>query len=177
MQTLKVSFAGLVAIALLAGASVAAVAQTEVAEDSAPVVISGTLECLDSGPTDDGDPIGQSTVTVHAWQADDTRLTGEVNYGGRWQLYEEPAEDADDPTAGQEAAVYEIVNDGGSWLCEATRTSAPRTGDDGHTLVFNGEDGYEGLTAYLHVDWNTTPFTFSGVILQGEAPPYAPPAE
>ena len=75
-------------------------AQTEVEEDSVPVVVSGTLDCLDSQASGDDEPIGQSTVTVHAWQADDTRLTGEVNYGGRWQLYEEPAEDAGDPGDG-----------------------------------------------------------------------------
>jgi hypothetical protein len=181
MQTMRLSLGGSVVIALLTGASVAVAAQSEEASappDTSPVVVSGTLDCLDSSTSDtgDGEAVGQSVVTLHAWEADDTRLTGEVNYGGHWQLYAEPSEDAGTVGA-SEAAVYEIVNEGGSWLCEAARTAEPRTGGDGHTLVFSGEDGYEGLTAYLHVDWSTAPFNFSGVILSGETLPYAEPAE
>lgn len=176
MQTFKSIMTGAVVLGLLAGTSLTAVAQDEdEAEVSvAPVVVTGTLDCTDAAG--DGD-IGQSVVTVHAWQATDPRLSGEVAYSGHWQLYEPPAEDADEPATVDDPAVYEIVNEGGGWLCEASRTASPRTGDADHTLVFSGEGEYEGLTAYLHVDWTTTPFSFSGLIMEGEAPAWAPPAQ
>ncbi len=173
MKTLKLSLVGAVIPVLLAGTSMAVVAQTDEATTS-PVVVSGTLDCLDSSAAEDGTT---SVVTVHAWEASDERLSGEVSYSGAWQLYEEPSEDSGTVGASGETAVYEIVNEGGSWLCEAARAAEPRSGQDTHTLVFNGADDYEGMTAYLHVDWNTVPFSFSGLILPGEAPPYAEPAQ
>lgn len=178
MQTLKSITTGAVALGLLAATSLTAVAQDEdeAQVSVAPVVVTGTLDCTDV--TAEGeDAIGQSVITVHAWQATDPRLSGEAAYTGHWQLYEPPAEDADEPAAVDDAAVYEIVNEGGGWLCEASRTAPPRTGDADHTLVFSGIDEYEGLTAYLHVDWSTTPFTFTGLIMEGEAPAWAPPAQ
>ena len=59
-------------------------------------------------------------------------------------------------------SVYEIVNDGGHWLCETSRAVAPGDAPGAHTLVFNGEGDYEGMTAYLNVDWSQTPFAFTG---------------
>lgn len=177
MQTPRVTPTGGVILALLATTSLTAVAQDDAPEVStAPVVVTGTLDCT-AGAGEGEEPIGQSVMTVHAWQATDPRLTGEATYTGHWQLYEPPAEDADDPQAAVDTAVYEVVNDGGGWLCEASRTALPRTGETSHTLVFSGEDEYEGLTAYIQVDWSTTPFTFSGLIMEGEAPVWAPPAE
>ena len=111
-------------------------------------------------------------VNVHRWQASDARLGGEATYTGQWQLYEPPAEDSG---TGGDAAVYEIVNEGGHWLCEASRALTPGDAPGAHTLVFNGEGDYEGMTAYLDVDWSQAPFAFTGVILPGEAPPYAEP--
>jgi len=182
MRTVRSLLIGALSLALLSSMSIVVLAQTEEPTEEpavSPVVVSGTLECLDSSEasTDDPDAIEGSVVTVHAWQASDARLAGEVSYTGRWQLYEEPSEDTGDVDVTGDSAVYEIVNEGGRWLCEAARTAAPRTADDTHTLVFSGEDGYEGLTAYLHVDWASTPYAFTGLILAGEAPPYAPPAE
>lgn len=52
----------------------------------------------------------------------------------------------------------------------------PRSPVEGNTVVFDGEGGYEGLTAFLQVDGSQTPFTFEGLILPGDAPPYAEPA-
>ena len=178
MHTLRSITTGAVVLGLLATTSLAAVAQEEDEPQVsvAPVVVSGTLDCTDD--TGEGDEaIGQSAMTVHAWQATDPRLSGEAAYEGHWQLYEPPAEAADEPDAAGGATIYEIVNDGGGWLCEASRTASPRTADLDHTLVFSGEGEYEGLTAYLHVDWSTTPFTFNGLIMEGEAPAWAPPAE
>ena len=170
MRTLRLSLVGAVVLALLGGLSAMVAARSEEASEAEQaVVVSGTLECLDE-PTD-GESID---VNVHAWQASDPRLSGDVTYTGSWRLYEPPAEEGDVAgTAGE--AIYEIVNDGGDWLCEATRAPGPRSPTDTHTVVFTGEGGYEGLTAYLSIDWSQSPYTFSGLILPGEAPPYAEP--
>lgn len=179
MQTLRLILTGAVTLVLLAASSLAVMAQDDTEQVSvAPVVVTGTLDCTaDTGEGDE--PIGQSAMTVHAWQATDPRLSGEASYTGHWHIYDPPSEDAGDPEAVDVAdeAIYEIVNDGGGWICEASRTALPRTSEATHTLVFSGSDEYEGLTAYLHVDWSTTPFTFSGLIMEGEAPAWAPPAE
>lgn len=176
MRTLRLSLAAIVAAALLVGTGASVMAQSEeeaAADTTSPVVVSGTLECLESAA--EGEDAGQSVVTVHAWQADDERLSGEVTYDGRWQIYGEASEDTGSTEATADNALYEIVNEGGRWLCEAARGPEPRTGDIGHTLVFTGEGGYEGMTAYLHVDWTQSPFVFNGLILPGDEPPYAEP--
>jgi hypothetical protein len=136
----------------------------------APIVVTGTLDC-DADAATDGLPV----VSVHEWAASDPRLSGEATYSGRWQLYDEPQEESGDPAA-TDAALYSIVNEGGSWLCEASRApEQPISDGDRHTLVFNGEGEYEGLTAYLTIDWRQAPYVFSGLILPGEEPPYAEP--
>ena len=191
MRTLRLSLLGTIILTLLASSSVAVVAQAEettegttedatveATEAAAPVVVSGTLECLGELPEGEGGEDAATpqdeVVNLHRWEATDPRLSGEVTYTGRWQLYEEPPEDAGIGGA-TDAAIYEIVNEGGHWLCEASRTPAQRTPTDAHTLVFDGEGEYEGLTAYLHVDWSQVPYTFTGLILRGEAPPFAEP--
>ncbi len=168
---------GVSVLMLVGGASVATAQETEDATAAAePVVVSGTLECLGAVPADQtadaAASLGTDVVNVHRWQASDARLGGEATYTGQWQLYEPPAEDSG---TGGDAAVYEIVNEGGHWLCEASRAVAPGDAPGAHTLVFNGEGDYEGMTAYLDVDWSQAPFAFTGVILPGEAPPYAEP--
>jgi len=176
MRTLRLSLAGTIVLMLLGGSSLSVAAQTEDATESTdPVVVSGTLECLGEVPADQ-DPAAAEVgvVNLHRWEASDPRLGGEVNYAGQWQLYQEPSEDSG--TSDQaDAATYAIVNDGGRWLCEASRMVPPGDRAGAHTLVFSGEGEYEGLTAYLQVDWSQAPYAFSGLILPGEAPPYAEP--
>jgi hypothetical protein len=168
---------GMSILMLVGGASVATAQETEDTNAAtAPVVVSGTLDCLGEMPADQASgadaSLGTDVVNVHRWQASDARLGGTATYTGRWQLYEQPAEDTG---SGSDAAAYEIVNDGGRWLCEASRAVAPGDAPSTHTLVFSGEGDYEGMTAYLSVDWSQAPYAFTGVILPGEAPPYAEP--
>jgi hypothetical protein len=177
MRRLLHPLIGLSVLMLLGGASVATAQETEDTTAAAePVVVSGTLECLGEVPADQAAgadaSLGTDVVNVHRWQASDARLGGEATYTGQWQLYEPPAEDS---SSGGDAVLYEIVNDGGHWLCETSRAVAPGDAPGAHTLVFNGEGDYEGMTAYLNVDWSQTPFAFTGVILPGEAQPYAEP--
>jgi hypothetical protein len=181
----------LIAISVLALLGVASAASAQEAESSAapaessaapaaPVVVSGTLECLGEAPADASPAVGASAapaeaqVTLHEWVASDARLSGEVSYRGTWHIYGEPSEDRGTDAA-RDQAVYAIVNEGGAWMCEASRIPDPRVPSEQHTLVFDGQGEYEGMTAYLHIDWTQAPYAFTGLILPGDEPPYAEP--
>jgi hypothetical protein len=165
------SLSGTLLLMVLGTGAVLAQETEEAPPADAPIVVTGTLECDADAATADG----ATVVNVHQWAASDPRLAGEATYSGTWQLYGEAQEDSGDPAA-EAPALYSIVNEGGSWLCETSR-AAEQPVDEGdlHTLVFNGEGDYEGLTAYLHIDWSQAPYVFTGLILPGEEPSYAEP--
>lgn len=165
MRTLRTILAGPVVLALLLGLGGAAAGQTD---EAMPTATTGTLQ-LDEPATDEAheEPVDH----VHTWTADDPRLTGTASYTGTWHLYDPPAEDCDDPER-EAGAMYEIVNDGGSWACAGV--NAPIPGPEGasnvHVLALTGTGEYEGLYAYIMIDWGTDPFTFSALITPNKAP-------
>lgn len=180
MRTLLRLLIAMSVLALIAGPSVVTAQEAEDDAVTSPVVVTGTLECLGEAaagePADAGASAApaEAKVTVHEWVASDPRLSGDVAYTGTWHVYGEPSEDTGTPAA-QDQAIYQIVNEGGKWLCEASRIPDPMVPSDEHTLVFSGEGAYEGMTAYLHIDWSQAPYAFTGLVLQGEAPPFAEP--
>lgn len=166
MRTLKTILAGSVGLALLVALGGLAVAQDEMTQ---PTATTGTLEFTE--PVDITAPHDEAVLHVHTWTAEDPRLTGVAEYTGSWHLYDPPSEDCEDAdtTAG---AMYEIVNDGGTWACAGV--NAPIPGPDGasnvHVLALTGTGGYEGLYAYIMIDWSTTPATFSALITPNKVP-------
>ena len=40
------------------------------------------------------------------------------------------------------------------------------------TVLFTGEGGYEGLSAYLLGDWTEEPVAVEGAVFPGEMPPF-----
>ena len=174
MRTLRITLVGAALIALLGGLGAVVVAQDD---GLAPTSATGTLAFVEPVPeaaiSESGDAVmhDEATLHVHEWTSSDARLTGTATYTGTWHIYNPPAEDCDDPEA-EAGAVYEIVNDGGSWRCAGFR--APIPGPDGatnvHTLAFRGAGGYEGLSAYVLVDWSTSPFTFGALITPNAVP-------
>jgi hypothetical protein len=170
MRTLRLTLVGPVILTLLAGLG-ATVAAQEASGEMAPASVTGTLEFLE--PTVEGE-IGDAdeATHVHAWNASDPRLTGSATYAGAWQLYDPPSEDCGDPEALAKPAIYEIVNEGGGWRCAGAR--APVPGPDGatnvHTLVLRGTGGYDGLSAYILVDWSASPYAFSALITPTHVP-------
>jgi hypothetical protein len=153
-------------LALVLALSGVAIAQDTELEVSATT---GTLEL--SEPMADTETHDEAIEHVHTWTAEDPRLTGTATYTGTWHIYEPPAEDCDDPEA-ESGSVYAIVNDGGSWACSGVR--APIPGPDGatnvHVLALTGSGEYEGLYAYIMIDWGTDPFTFSALITPNKVP-------
>ena len=162
MRTFRAILAGPVVLALLLGLGGAAIGQTD---DAVPTGTTGTL-VLDEPVMGD-----EAMEHVHTWTADDPRLTGTATYTGNWHLYDPPSEDCDDPER-EAGAMYEIVNEGGGWACAGV--NAPIPGPEGatnvHVLALTGTGEYEGLYAYIMIDWGTDPFTFSALITPNKAP-------
>jgi hypothetical protein len=160
MRKSRSALVGPMVLVLLAGLGGPAAAQADVLE---PAATTGTLEMVE--PMDDAMAHDGPVEHVHTWTAADPRLTGTASYTGSWHLYDAPAEECDDPAA-QAGAVSAIETDGGTWTCSGVR--APIPGPDGasnvHVLALTGGGGYEGLHAYIRVDWSTAPFTFSALI-------------
>jgi hypothetical protein len=173
MRTLRITLVGAVLVALLVGSGAPVMAQDD---ELTPSSATGTLEFVEPGPEaaiEGGDVVthDEATLHVHEWTSSDPRLTGTATYTGTWHIYNPPAEDCDDPEA-EVGAIYEIVNDDGGWRCAGFR--APIPGPDGatnvHTLAFRGIGGYEGLSAYVLVDWSTSPYTYGALITPNAVP-------
>ena len=173
MRTLRITLLGVVLTAVLGGLGAAVMAQ---ADEMTPSSATGTLEFVEPVPeavSENGEVAthDEATLHVHEWTSSDPRLTGTATYTGSWHIYNPPAEDCDDPEA-EAGAVYEIVTDGGSWRCAGFR--APIPGPDGatnvHTLAFRGTGGYEGLSAYILVDWSSSPYAFGALITPNAVP-------
>ena len=168
MRTMRLTLVGGVVVALLVGLGAGVLAQTD---ELTPTTATGTLEFLEPVPEAMIDESSESiahdegAVHVHGWTSSDPRLTGTATYTGKWHLYEPPAEDCDNPEA-EAGAVYEIASGAGGWRCAGFR--APIPGPDGarnvHTLAFRGTGEYEGLSAYIIVDWSASPYAFSALI-------------
>lgn len=169
MRTLRALLVGPVILVLMLGLVPPVVAQTD--DMQSPATATGTLEFLEPMVEDEGTSLDEAVEHVHQWTSSDPRLSGTATYTGAWHLYDPPAEDCDDPEA-TAGAVYEIVNEGGSWLCAGVR--APIPGPSGatnvHTIVLRGAGGYEGLSAYIIVDWSVSPFAFSALITPNSVP-------
>jgi hypothetical protein len=159
---------------LLAGSAVGVAAQSEGVEPMAPAVVTGSIVesqmvSMGRGTPEEGFVRIEGETHEHVFEASDPRLSGDVTFTGHWQQYPPPVE------MEVEAGIYELVNPDGRWVGLATGIAAPDI-DVPDTLVFSGEDGYEGLTAYIALDWDTEPATFSGLIFPGAMPAFPEPA-
>ena len=111
-----------------------------------------------------------------AWQnsmhSSEPRLTGEHWVIANWVI---------DPNGfepwsrGEEANMllstsHGLTNDGGSWLGEGKGVGSTDLDVAMETIVFVGQGGYEGLTAFVIIDSTRSPATFSGVIFPAAVP-------
>jgi hypothetical protein len=176
VRAIKTTTISILALGLLAGSAVGVAAQEEPNMDGAAVT--GTadwLRAVSNGTESSADGITavNDVVHVHSWTASDPRLSGDLTYTGNWLFDEVNA-------ISIQSGTYELTNDDGSSLGEATAYSSDVLGADTDVIVFTGRDGYEGLTAYVVIDWSNGDDggeNFEGVIFPSampEAPePYA----
>ena len=170
MRAIKTTTISILALGLLAGSVVGVAAQDEQATaEVTSFTGTGTegLQVLDEGTfgvNADGLNDSVGVVYVARFDSDDDRLTGDATITANWQF---PA----DPGYLLAARTYELANEEGSWVGQSHSLSADDLGVAVEMAVLEGQDGYEGLTAYVHFDWNDDFSTsFSGVIYPGPGP-------
>ena len=172
MRAIRTTTISILAIGLLAGSAVGVAAQDEVAtaevssftgtgSEGLEVLAEGTLEVNADGLNE-----SVGVAYVARFDSDDDRLTGDATITANWQFA-----DPSDGLAQLAARTYEITNEGGSWLGKSHSFIADDVGVQVEMAVLTGQDGYEGLTAYVHFDWNDDFSTnFSGLIFPGPGP-------
>jgi hypothetical protein len=162
------------AIGLLAGSALGAAAQSADVDPMAPAFVTGSITdggtaATETQTAEDGFTRIEVTSGPDVWEASDPRLSGDVTYAGVWHRYPAPA------SMQVEAATYELLNAGGRWVGQATAIATATIGG-WDTIAFRGEGGHEGLTAYVVIDWNSEPGSFTGAIFPGDMPASPEPA-
>lgn len=161
MRTLRLSLVATVMSVLLGGA--VAAQSEEPVDPMGPAAVTITQSGgVDTRPYSiDVDDAGvthyRDVEMTMDWVASDPRLSGAVTYHGAWD---------DFGGYSVETNTFEVVNDGGSWFGPAMAATA--NGVWAETMVLDGEDGYEGLTAYV---LHTVPSQMNAVIFPGEPIP------
>jgi hypothetical protein len=192
MRMLRLSLAGTVILGLLAGPSVAAVAQDEDADFEAPVEFSGRLLCgpqvawgaVETVMT----PVGEFQMTRKetrgdTWQATveamtDPRLTGRAALSWDTDEYFIPGIDGQPAVS---AITLRIENDDGAWQ-GSFRTFGLADGflTTNRITSLIGEGEYEGLGAIWESSWlhDECGWDVRGMVIDGELPPFPePPTE
>jgi hypothetical protein len=149
MRKIQIPLVAAIIIGLLAGSTVAVVAQQEEVAPDAGVTVTGTwsfggeLAEGTQGSVDGVDTL-EGIAEIQRWQTNDPRLSGDVTYTGHWSFFDSP-----DGWLTPQTATWELIGeDGGRWLGTSTGfDSAALGGID--TIVFTGEGAYAGLTAYI----------------------------
>ncbi len=166
---LKTPLATALAVGLLATPAASAVAQADLME---PARVTGTTTFPQdvAGGTRawiDGATRGHGRIVTHEWTASDPRLDGLHTTTYSYDSY-----DREEMMVA--AGTVTHTNDEGSWVGEATYMGGLDLGGT-TTMIMHGENAYEGLTAYVVVDEESGPITFSAVIFPGDMP--TPPIE
>jgi hypothetical protein len=172
-------------IALLTGSAIAVSAQDDAADVdlTTTTFVTGTLGELEQTEGVFSEEGNVSQGRGYSWagpiETDDPRLTGLVT------IVSNGAIRLDDGAYGQvdlRSSEYRIENDDGAWAGPATAFSYPLDGgvrESGQisqdTVVLTGEGSYDGLTAYLVIDYTVVPATLEGTAFAGEMPPAPEP--
>ena len=166
MWKLRSSLAALSVLSLL-GATSGAVIAAESDEAMASVTVKGQV--FFTGVASDGvmtmDEDAWRTKDTEVWlrvEADDDRLdgTGSARYNS--SKYPYPLE--------LQAGIYDFANEDGRWVGTYTAFVEPTMGIDRDTVILSGEGAYEGLSAYLPIDWSGNSGSFIGAIFPGVMP-------
>jgi hypothetical protein len=170
VRAIKTTTISILTLGLLAGSAVGVTAQDD---DIAPASVTGTATFPDeigggSRAWEDGALRYRDLRFTSAWEASDPRLSGAVSLSANRDQYERQQMEVVSATA-------VVENDGGRWSGTGTFLGGADLGET-LTMVMQGEDAYEGLTAYVVMDLGAQ--TLAASIFPGEMPPFPePPAE
>ena len=99
---------------------------------------------------------------TNLWETSDSRLSGTATYDADWIRF--PQSDFQ-----VEAATHVLQNADGRWVGQGSALAVPRaTNTD--IAILRGEGAYEGLTAYVAMDWTVQPPTIAAAIFPGVMP-------
>ena len=187
MRAIKTSVISILAIGLLASSAVGVAAQDEEAAGvpTGPASFSGTYEGtwppLNEGTNTfvDGLELFRDQVFADSIETTDPRLTGSVLQAQNTDVHDVSGRDQ---FVAPRSVNWRIENEGGAWTGQGYELHGWGA-DDPHqeafgvtVLMLTGEGDYEGLSAYLMVDWSTwsedTLPTVDGAVYPGEAPPF-----
>jgi hypothetical protein len=171
------------AIGLLVGSGMATTAQEEEpSEHPTPAWVTGTVgqggavvQEPTETPIDGGMQVRGMGFAGEPLEIDDPRLSGTLSRVFNTDTY--------DIATGEFVALqtftFSVENDAGSWSGQGTALvhggeTIPREDATDMDTVFllTGADAYEGLSAYLIIDWTADPIEVEGAIVQGEMPPF-----
>jgi hypothetical protein len=187
MRGIKTTVISVLALGLLAGSAVGVAAQDEAADDmpAGPVTFSGTFEGtwppVDEGTFTfaDGLELVRDEVLAGSIVTTDSRLTGAVLQAQNTDIHSASGRDQ---FVAPRSVSWRIENEDGAWTGQGHElhgwgSDDPHQEPHGATvLMLTGEGGYQGLSAYLMVDWSTwsedTLPTVDGALFPGEAPPF-----
>jgi len=168
VKGLKATSISILAIGLLAGSAVAVAAQDEAADPMALAYVTGTIAPGSVG-SEGTTTYGDGFIGIDGYEstdrlaASDPRLTGTALYTGNLQIYEAARFDV-------QAGTVVLENDDGRWV--GTTTGLSSYGLNTDTVVLHGEDAYDGRTAYVLLDWTSSPPSFKAAIFPGEMPAF-----
>jgi len=120
---------------------------------------------VDSGTAEDLGSVLERRDLAYSYDFDssDPRMSGTGLWMGNGDRYRA------EPLFELQTARWVITNDEGSW--EGIGTGLRGTGGgDNSTLVLEGTGAYDGMSAYLGIDWNLGGGTIQGAIFPGTIP-------
>lgn len=142
--------------------SQAAVITGTIADLGSPSNTSGTREVTD------GIVRTKGIHYMNVWETSDPRLSGTATYDAAWIAF--PAEDLQ-----VEAARHVLENADGRWVGSGSTLANSGVIDENTDIaILRGEGAYEGLTAYVQMDWTSLPATIEAAIFPGEMPVVEP---
>ena len=164
MNRCKRALVSVLALGLVAGATVGVAAQDDPLE---PASVTGTMTAPvreDGGSPELIEGFGmqrQGQVWTNEWDTMDPRLNGTFRVLITVNAYSAQQMEVVN-------GVATLENDGGRWVGDFTMLDSGRAGTTG-TLVLEGQDAYDGLTAYVVLDPRES--TIGAAIFPGEMPP------
>jgi hypothetical protein len=180
VKGLKTTLTMAIAVGLLAGSAVGVAAQDEESEAPPVAYTTGTTGSPADGvePTEESVPGGRQMRGLGLidipLEFTDARLSGlfTISANGAGQ-------DFADGIANLESRTYRLVNDDGAWAGSGDYIFAIADGSppliNQESMVLTGEGAYDGLIAYVFVDFANEEPELEAVIVEVERAPFPEP--
>jgi hypothetical protein len=167
MRSLRITHAAMFAVALTTTGSLVVLAQD--ADPKAPRAVLGwALDETHFADGENGEVDGvlqrRGSTYTYRFESDDPRLSGTAVWTGSGDRYQ------GDPGFEVQTATWSLENPDGLWAGQGTGIQGPGLAES-DVIVLTGSGAYDGLSAYLMMDWGYGGGRFRGAVFPGEMPP------